>query len=116
MARGRGEIVSTASIWLVIGATAVGGFLLRAAFILVPLLPRNLPPRLSLVLQMVPAAAFAALVAPSVFFDGDGGEFRLLSPATVAGAIALLVSWRWKNLALSIVVGLAAYACVDLFL
>jgi branched-subunit amino acid transport protein len=103
--------MSTAAIWLVIAAIALGGLVLRAAFILVPVLPRHLPPRLSLVLEMVPAAAFAALVAPSLFFDG--GQFRLISPATLAGATALLVSLRWKSLALSIVCGLAAYACFD---
>jgi branched-subunit amino acid transport protein len=106
--------VSTATIWWIIAAIAVGGFALRAVFILIPILPRNLPPRLSLVLQMVPAAAFAALVAPSIFVEE--GQFRLISPATLAGAVALLVSFRWKNLALSIVVGLAAYACFDIVL
>lgn len=108
--------MSTVSIWLVIIAVAVGGFALRAAFILIPLLPRNMPPRLSLVLQMVPAAAFAALVAPAVFFDGEGAGLKLISPATLAGAIALVVSWKWKSLALSIICGLAAYALFDLFL
>jgi branched-subunit amino acid transport protein len=109
--------VSTGAIWLIIGVTAVGGFLLRGAFILIPVLPRTLPPRVSLVLDMVPAAAFAALVAPALFLDGDGdgvNAFALLSPATVAGALAVLVSWRWKSLALSIVSGLAAYALLDL--
>ncbi|WP_167759633.1 AzlD domain-containing protein [Mycobacterium sp. PS03-16] len=106
--------MSTATIWWVILAIAVGGFALRAVFILVPILPRNLPPRLSLVLQMVPAAAFAALVAPSVFLED--GRFELISPATLAGAIALLVSFRWNNLALSIVCGLVAYGCLDLVL
>lgn len=104
--------MSTATIWLVIAAISLGGFVLRGAFILVPLLPRNLPPRLSLVLEMVPAAAFAALVAPSLFFDG--AQFKLISPATLAGATALLVSLRWKSLALSIVCGLAAYALFDI--
>jgi branched-subunit amino acid transport protein len=106
--------MTTTTIWLVISAIALGGFLLRAAFILVPVLPRTLPPRLNLVLEMVPAAAFAALVAPSLFLDD--GRFTLISPATLAGATALLVSLRWKSLALSIVCGLAAYACFDLVL
>lgn len=106
--------MSTIMIWLTIAAIALGGFALRAAFILVPLLPRELPLRLKLVLEMVPAAAFAALVAPSLFLDG--GQFTLISPGTLAGAIALLVSLRWKSLALSIVCGLVAYACVDLVL
>lgn len=107
--------MSTATIWLIIAAIAVGGFVLRAAFIVVPVLPRHLPPRLSLVLGMVPAAAFAALVAPALFID-DGGRFEPISPATLAGAIALLISLRWKNLALTIVCGLVAYACLDLVL
>ncbi|MGB3483014.1 MAG: AzlD domain-containing protein [Mycobacterium sp.] len=107
--------MSTATIWLIIGATALSGFVLRAAFILVPVLPRDLPPRLRLVLDMVPAAAFAALVAPALFV-GDGGTLELISPATIAGAIVLLVSWRWKSLALSIVCGLAAYALIDIVL
>ncbi|MDT5153658.1 MAG: hypothetical protein QOI01_5391 [Mycobacterium sp.] len=106
--------MSTTTIWLVISAIALGGLVLRAAFILVPLLPRNLPPTLSLVLEMVPAAAFAALVAPSLFLDD--GQFKMISPATLAGATALLVSLRWKSLALSIVCGLVAYACFDIVL
>ncbi|MDN4517165.1 AzlD domain-containing protein [Mycolicibacterium austroafricanum] len=106
--------MSTATVWLIIAAVAIGGFVLRAVFILVPILPRNLPPRLNLVLQMVPAAAFAALVAPALFLEE--GRLQLISPATLAGAIALLVSFRWKNLALSIVCGLVAYGCLDILL
>ena len=98
-------------IWSTIGAIAAGGFLLRAAFILVPLLPRDLPPRLRLMLEMVPAAAFAALVAPALFLDD--GRFTPISPGTLAGAVALLVSLRWRSLALSIVCGLVAYGCFD---
>lgn len=108
--------MSAGTIWLVIVAIAVGSFVLRAAFILVPVLPRNLPPRLSLVLQMVPAAAFAALVAPAVFFDGESANFTLFSPAILAGVIALAVSWKWKNLALTIICGLVAYALLDVSL
>ncbi|OPX11615.1 hypothetical protein B1790_07485 [Mycobacterium sp. AT1] len=103
--------VSSPTIWLVIAAIAVGGFALRAAFILIPFLPRDLPPRVSLVLEMVPAAAFAALVAPAIFLDD--GQLKLLSPATLAGATALVVALRWKSLAVSIVAGLAAYALFD---
>ena len=106
--------MSTATVWLLIAAIAAGGFVLRAIFILVPILPREVPPRLSLVLQMVPAAAFAALVAPSLF--REDGHLQLISPASLAGVIALLVSFRFKNLALTIVCGLIAYGCLDLLL
>jgi branched-subunit amino acid transport protein len=102
-------------IWVVIAAVAVGGFALRAVFLLLPLIPRDLPPRLELVLGLVPAAAFSALLAPSIFLD-DGGHLRLISPASLAAAVAVLVSLRWKNFALSIVCGLISYALFDLVL
>ena len=101
-------------VWVVIVAIAVGGFALRALFLLVPILPRDLPPRLDLVLGLVPAAAFAALLAPSIFLDG--GHLRLFSPASLAALVTVLVSLRWKNFAVSIVCGLVAYAAFDLLL
>lgn len=51
-------------------------------------------------------AAFSLLI-------GDG-RIQPVSPATLAGAAALVVSLRWKNLTLSIISGLVAYACLDL--
>ncbi|WP_197379316.1 AzlD domain-containing protein [Mycolicibacterium mengxianglii] len=106
--------MSQATIWLVVAAVAVGGFALRAAFIVVPLMPRDLPPRVELVLGLVPAAAFAALLAPSLFLDD--GHLRLISPASLAAGVALLVSFKWNSLALSIISGLASYALFDVFL
>ena len=104
--------MSAGTIWLIIAAIAVGGFALRGAFIMLPLLPRELPPRLRLLLGLVPAAAFAALVAPSVFLDG--GHLQLFAPAPLAGAVVLLVSSLRNNLALSIACGLGVYALLDL--
>ncbi len=82
--------MSTPMIWLVILAVAVGGFALRAVFLLLPLIPRDLPQRLELVLGLVPAAAFSALLAPSIFLDDDG-HLQLLSPSSLAAAVAVLV-------------------------
>jgi branched-subunit amino acid transport protein len=100
--------------WAVIAAIAVGGFALRAVFLLVPLMPKELPPRLELVLGLVPAAAFSALLAPSLSLDD--GHLRLISPASLAAVVALLVSFRWKSFALSIVSGLTSYALFDVLL
>jgi branched-subunit amino acid transport protein len=102
-------------IWVVIAATAVGGFALRAVFLLLPLIPRELPPRLDLLLGLVPAAAFSALLSPSIFLDDDG-HLQLFSPASLAAAVTVLVSLRWKNFALSIVCGLVSYVLFDLVL
>ncbi|MGJ9413580.1 AzlD domain-containing protein [Aeromicrobium sp. CF4.19] len=106
--------MSTPTTWLVIVTIAVGGFALRGAFILLPIVPHTMPPRVNLVLDMVPAAAFAALVAPAILLDD--GVMAPLSPATLAGAITIIVSLRWGSMALSIACGLSAYACLDLVL
>lgn len=104
--------MSSWHIWLIIAVVAVGGFALRGVFILLPILPRRLPARLRLLLGLVPAAAFSALVAPSlVLVDG---RLQLLAPASLAGVVAVLVSFLTKSLALSIVCGLAAYGLLDL--
>jgi branched-subunit amino acid transport protein len=47
-------------------------------------------------------------------FVAEDGGVHPISPATLAGAVALLVSWRSKNLALSVVCGLVAYVGFDL--
>jgi branched-subunit amino acid transport protein len=105
--------MNTATIWWIIVAVAIGGLILRGIFIVVPLLPRNLSPRLQLLLSLVPAAAFAALVAPALALDDDG-QLQLISPASLAGAAALALSLLTKSLALSILGGLAAYGLLDL--
>ncbi|MGV9797110.1 AzlD domain-containing protein [Mycobacterium sp. NPDC003449] len=106
--------MSSWQIWLVIAVTAVGGFALRGVFILLPILPRRLPARLRLLLGLVPAAAFSALVAPSLVVSD--GRLQLVSPSSLAGVVAVLVSLATKSLALSIVCGLAAYGLLDLVL
>ncbi len=66
----------------------------------------EVPPRVQQVLRMIPPAALAALVAPAVL--RPGGTLELLSPELLAGALALLVAWRTKNLLATIVTGLVA--------
>lgn len=104
--------MTTANVWWVIVAVAVGGLILRGAFIVLPLLPRSLPPRLQLLLSLVPAAAFAALVAPGLVLHA--GRLQLISPASLAGVAALALSVTTRSLALSILGGLAAYGLFDI--
>ncbi|AKS33816.1 AzlD domain-containing protein [Mycolicibacterium goodii] len=103
--------MSTTTIWWVILAIAIGGLILRGIFIVLPLLPRNLPPRLDLLLSLVPAAAFAALVAPALILVD--GSVQVFSPATLAGITALALSLLTRSLALSILGGLLAYGVLD---
>lgn len=105
--------MSSGMVWAVIAILALGGFALRAAFLLLPL-RSEVPPRLQFILDLVPAAALSALVAPALLLPD--GDFELLAPAPMAGLIALVVSLRYGNLALTMAAGLTAYLALDLVL
>lgn len=105
--------MSSSMIWVVIALIALGGFALRAAFLVLPL-RAELPPRVQFVLGLVPAAALSALVVPALL--QPEGQFDLIAPAPLAGLIALAFSLRFGNLALTMAIGLLAYIALDLFL
>lgn len=100
-------------VWAVILVIAFGGFALRAAFLLLPL-RGEVPPRVQFILGLVPAAALSALVVPALL--RPEGDFALVSPAPIAGLVALVVSLRYGNLALTMATGLTAYLALDLVL
>jgi branched-subunit amino acid transport protein len=64
----------------------------------------RLPPFWLRFLHFVPIAVFAALVTPSLEGSRGEGDIRL-----VAAALAALVAWRTRHLALTIAVGMAAF-------
>lgn len=102
--------MSAGEVWLAIALIAAGGLALRGLFIVLPLIPSDPGPRLSLVLGLVPAAAFAALLGPLLL--APDGEVELISPSSLAGAAALAIAVRWGNLAASIVGGLCLYVAL----
>jgi len=57
-------------------------------------------------LRFAPAAALAAVVAPSVFVAGDG--VVLFSPRLVATCAAIVVALRWRNPWLPFIAGMSA--------
>jgi branched-subunit amino acid transport protein len=67
-------------------------------------LQAELPPFWLRFLHFVPIAVFAALVTPSLEGPRGEGGIRVLA----AGAAAL-VAWRTRQLAVTIVVGMAAF-------
>jgi branched-subunit amino acid transport protein len=101
-------------IWVTIAALGVTSFLLRAAFLLLPVWRSEVPEAVRSTLALVPPAAFAALVAPSLLLPG--GEFRPVGPATVAAVVAVAVALRWRNLSATMAAGFVAYALADLLL
>lgn len=103
--------MSTTALWVTILGIAFGSLLLRAAFIVFPLMRGELTTSTRFVLELVPPAAFAALVAPAVLMPNDA--LTLLTLAPMAADVTLLVSIKGHNLALSIAGGLATYALID---
>ena len=86
----------------------------------VPLLAlkgRTLPDNLVRALNLIPPAAFAALVANDLFSPGmfDAGLWQGLMPLAAA-ALTMIVGYLRKSLVLCIVVGVGSYALMMLLL
>ena len=77
---------------------------------LVLLARRPLPPLVREWLALLPPALMAALVAQAVLIPG--GELRVGwdNPSVVPALLSLLVAWRTRSLALTVVAGMAAAA------
>jgi branched-subunit amino acid transport protein len=68
-------------------------------------------------LKYIPAAVLSAIIAPAVFMpDGSSLDFSLGNSYLLAGAAAALISWRTKNLLLTILLGMAIFLGLRLFL
>jgi branched-subunit amino acid transport protein len=69
----------------------------------------KLPELVLRALRFVPPAVLSAIIFPAVFYpDGDQLRLGLDNPRIIAVVLAGLVSWRSKNLLLTIVVGMVA--------
>lgn len=99
-------------MWIVILGAAAVSYLLRSGFMIWASRLGELPPLTRRVLELIPSAALGALAIPAVFIVD--GQFTLSTPRLVSAAIAALIAWRTRNLALTVVVGLLAYAAINL--
>ena len=85
---------------LTVAGMALVTYLLRASFLVLP--PHlETPPFLRRALRYVPAAVLTAIWAPELAF-APGHE------QLAAGAVAILVAWRWRLTFATIVAGLAS--------
>ncbi len=93
------------NVWLTIG----GMFLVTYAARALPLLAmRNPPsPALERVLRYVPPSVFAALILPSLLLNGSNWQSGTL---LWAGIFGVVVAYFSRNIALTIVAGLGAFA------
>lgn len=94
-------------------------FVMIAGMMLVTFTPRygvlallgrvEMPKPLFKALRFVPVAVLSAIIAPDLLLNENGLYIAPQNSFLVAGIIAAFVSWRTKNLLLTIVVGMAAF-------
>jgi branched-subunit amino acid transport protein len=95
------------SLWLVILVSGLLTFAIRLSFIL--LLDRiKVPDWFRRGLRFVPVAVLSAIILPQLATLNAALDLSLRNPQLYAGALAILVAWRTKNVLLTIVMGMAA--------
>lgn len=102
------------NLWLVVIMAGALTFLIRLSFIAL-LANWQMPTFVQRALQLVPPAVLAAIVFPELLVK-DGQLFA--SPDNyrlIAGAIAILVAWRFRSVMPTIVAGMAALWLLQYF-
>jgi branched-subunit amino acid transport protein len=95
------------SLWLVFLLAGLLTFGTRLSFIL--LLDRiKVPDWFRRGLRFVPAAVLSAIILPELVTHNAALDLTLRNPQLYAGALAVLVAWRTKNVLLTILTGMAA--------
>lgn len=95
------------NIWLVILLAGLVTYATRLSFIL--LLDRiQVPDWFRRVLRFVPVAVLSAIVLPELTSPDGSLSLTWRNPQMAAGAVAILVAWRTKNMLLTILAGMAA--------
>ncbi len=91
-------------IWILIGVSGLGTWLIRLSFIALFGRVAAIPDLAMRILRLIPAAVLAAIVAPSI--THASGTFDLGTDRFVAGVIAAVVAWRTKNVLTTISAGM----------
>jgi len=98
-------------IWTAIVLAGVGTYAMRASFLVFAHRLADVPPTVQRLLRQIPPAALAAIVVPALL--RPEGQIDLLHPRFAAGLVAAAVAWRTRNIALTLVVGMAALMILD---
>jgi branched-subunit amino acid transport protein len=103
--------VPPATSWAAIALAGVGTFAMRGSFLAAAHRLADLPPVVQRVLRQIPPAALASLVLPALL--RPDGQLSFAQPRLAAGALAGLVAWRTRNVALTLLVGLVALVLAE---
>ncbi|MBX3003974.1 MAG: AzlD domain-containing protein [Anaerolineales bacterium] len=94
-------------LWLLLGMAAAT--MATRIPVLIALSRRNLPPNVARALRYVPPTVLAAIIVPIAVLR-EGRLALAADNATLAASlIAVVISWRTKNLLVTILLGMAAF-------
>ena len=103
------------SLWLIIILGGLITFAIRLSFIL--FWGRlNVPDWLQRALRFVPPAVLTAIIFPELLIRNGSLDASITNPRLVAGAIAILVGLKTRNMILTILVGMAALWLLQVWL
>ncbi len=103
------------NLWLAILAAGLVTFAVRFSFIY--LLDKvTLPDWVRRALQFVPAAVLSAIVLPDLVNPNGAVDLSFHNTQLLAGAAAVLVAWRTRNIVLTIATGFAVLVAAQLIL
>lgn len=97
--------------WATILLAGLGTFAMRASFLAFAHRLADVPPGVQRLLRQIPPAALASIVVPALL--RPQGEIDLFQARFVAGAVAALIAWRTRNIALTLVVGIGLVMLID---
>jgi len=86
------------------------------AFLTVSVSRVRISPYLERCFSFIPYAVLSAMVTPYLLLPGGNGKILPLDPWTISGALTLFVSYRTKNLILSVGGGIAAFFVLGIFM
>jgi branched-subunit amino acid transport protein len=99
--------MSDLTLWGIVLGGMLVTYAQRISFI--ALVPSDwLPPTLHRGLRFVPPAVLAALITPEILRPDGPLDLSIHNPRFLAGCVAALVAWRFRNAWLTIAAGMLA--------
>jgi len=69
----------------------------------------QMPERVFRALRYVPVAVLTAIIVPELFIRDGSVALTIANAYLVAGIVSIVISWRFRNLLLTIVVGMTVF-------
>lgn len=92
-------------VWIAIVLSSAGTFGMRASFLAFADRLATVPPPVQRILRQIPPAALASIVVPALL--RHGGHVAIWQPRLAAGLVAAAIAWRTRNIAITLVAGMA---------